>query len=82
MRTMETRGEKMTVTIDTVSTPAGVSLRAHPDGLTVGVWAGNREMIANLEADAVAQLARMLTERTGNLQLVGKVREFIAPRLD
>jgi hypothetical protein len=60
-------------------TPAGVTNHATPEGATLSVWAGNREMIAHLDPQRLAEAAQIFADRHGHMQIVGTVREFIAP---
>jgi hypothetical protein len=61
--------------------PAGVTIAANPEGATISVWAGSREMIAHLDAARLAEAARILSAQHGHMQITGTVREFIAPAI-
>lgn len=61
--------------------PAGVTIAANPEGATLSVWAGDRELIVHLNPERMADAARILDARHGHMQIAGTVREFIAPPL-
>ncbi|MCK2128153.1 hypothetical protein MX652_15840 [Thauera aromatica] len=69
----------MKIDLPKTGTPAGVSLHATSDGATLSVWSGQREMIAHLDPERVAQAIAILSARNGHLQIIGTVREFSVP---
>lgn len=71
----------MQVSLPQNGTPAGVTITANPEGGTLSVWAGEREMIAHLDPERLAEAARIFTARHGHMQIIGTVREFVAPKL-
>jgi len=72
---------RVTMKIDLAEpgTPAGVTLHATPEGATLSVWAGPRELIAHLDPERIAQAAAILCARNGHMQVLGTVREFTVP---
>lgn len=72
----------MTIDLPQTGTPAGVSLHANAEGATLSVWAGQREMIAHLDPERVAQAVAILSARTGHMQIIGTVREFSVPPIE
>ena len=70
----------MQVTLPPSGTPAGVTITATPEGGSITVWAGNRELIAHLDPERTAEAARILAARHGHMQISGTVREFVAPK--
>lgn len=71
----------MQIQIPPSGTAAGVTISANPEGGTLSVWAGDREMIAHLDTERLAEAARIFTARHGHMQITGTVREFVAPTI-
>ena len=69
----------MQIDLQEPGVPAGVTLHATPEGATLSVWAGPRELIAHLDPERTAQAAAILCARNGHMQILGTVREFTVP---
>jgi hypothetical protein len=61
--------------------PAGLVVRAYPQAITLSLWCGNRELIAELDASQADAVGKALSASNGTYLLSGTVREFNAPQL-
>ncbi|MDD2535957.1 MAG: hypothetical protein PHW78_05220 [Macromonas bipunctata] len=59
--------------------PAGLTVRSNLEGATIGVFTGERELIATLNSNQVEWLLSALTSPTGLVQLTGLIRETVFP---
>lgn len=71
----------MQVVLDRSGVPAGITVHTTPEGATISMWAGSREMIAHLDPERGAEVARILSAQHGHMQIAGTVHEFIAPHI-
>lgn len=59
--------------------PAGLTVRSNLEGATIGIFTGERELIAALNSNQVEWLLSALTSPTGLVQLTGIIKETIFP---
>lgn len=59
--------------------PAGLTVRSNLEGATIGMFTGERELIATLNSNQVEWLLSALTSPTGLVQLTGLIRETTFP---
>lgn len=59
--------------------PAGLTVRSNLEGATIGVFTGERELIATLNSNQVEWILSALTSPTGLVQLTGLIRETTFP---
>ena len=59
--------------------PAGLTVRSNLAGATIGVFTGERELIATLNSNQVEWLLSASTSPTGLVQLTGLIRETVSP---
>ncbi len=59
--------------------PAGLTVRSNLDGATLGMWTGERELIASLNPHQVQWLVSALTQPTSLVQLTGNIKELVFP---
>ncbi|GEM_PF-5490879 len=56
--------------------PMGLVVRATPPVRSLSLWCGDRELVAELNSEQAAMVARALVAQSGVMQLVGYVRKF------